>query len=98
MEWLHSLIYVGLSMSILSGVYLFADRASYLLTLPTFYMKMALVGALILNSLVIGHHLPLATSQHFRDISRRQKSFLYISATVSTVAWVGIYFLAHTLN
>lgn len=98
MLWLHRLVGVGLTVSILSGAYLFSQLDGYLLTVPAFYVKVALVLTLVINAFVIGKHIWVAAEYSFANLRWSQRYPLLISGAVSTSAWIGVYLAAQFLG
>jgi hypothetical protein len=94
----HWFIWVGLTISVLTGVYLFLQSADYLLTLPAFYTKSVLVFALIVNSFVIGKHIDLAANKTFATTNKSERIHLAFSAVVSTIGWAGVVVAASMLG
>lgn len=86
---LHWAVGIGLGLMLGSGSVLFWPLREYLLSTPAFYIKMAFVLALIVNSFVIDKLMRLAIKQPFQSLSQDQKTKLYISGAVSTVCWLG---------
>ena len=79
----------ALTLMILSGIMLFWPAREYLITQPSFYIKMTFVVLLILNSFVIDTLMEVATRTPFREVSAGKKRFLMISGAVSLCSWVG---------
>lgn len=96
--WLHRLVGLGLAVSIATGALLFWASRDYLLTVPAFYVKVALVAALVVNSFVIGRHLAVATSQPFASLESSEKRRLFLSAGVSFGGWFGVIIAAQFLG
>lgn len=98
MHALHWSVWAGLAVSITSGIVLFTEASSYLLSQPAFWVKVTFVGALVVNSFVISHHLHAATSLPFRDVTPRTKRGMLISAGVSIVSWITVAIAATQLG
>jgi len=94
----HWFIWVGLGVSILTGVYLFMDASEYLLTVPAFWTKIILVIALVINSFFISRHINLAETKLFSETTSSERKHLFISAAVSVVGWVGVVVAAGQLG
>lgn len=90
MRTLHSVIWAGLLIMIVSGGTMFLSYREYLLTVPAFYIKMSFVLALIVNAFVIGKHLHIACERSYASLSREERQPLFISGAVSTISWIGV--------
>jgi hypothetical protein len=93
----HYLVSAALATIVVSGIYLFWPMRDYLLGQPLFYLKMFFVLALILNSVVIGKMLHIATLKPFHILTRKEKFPLMVSGTISTLSWVGAILAALVL-
>jgi hypothetical protein len=93
----HRWVWVGISVSMVSGFYMFWPVREYLLTQPTFLLKVALVLMLFLNALFIGKHMLLATTQPFAALAPQQRRTLLVSGAVSTLGWVSVATLGFLL-
>ncbi len=91
---LHKRAWAGLGLMIITGAVLFSSNASVLLTSIPFWAKMFCVLALIINGLLIGKLLHIATEKKFIDVDKNIKRKLYISGFVSTSAWITAMLLA----
>ncbi len=89
MTRIHTLMWWGLIIMIISGGLLFYPYKDFLATLFAFRLKMLFVVALIINSFYIGTVLPIATQKPFAEISLKQKLKLGISGAASAISWVG---------
>ncbi len=89
MVWLHYLVWIGLLIMIASGLVMFSTYQSYLLTLPTFYLKMSFVTALVLNGVFIQQHYLVATLREFCSLEISERWPLFISGIVSFLGWCG---------
>lgn len=98
MTWLHRIIGVGLAVSIVSGFFLFLSHAEYLLAVPSFYVKIGLVAALVVNAFVIGRHVDVASEKPFRLLTAAERRLLFVSGAVSTMGWVGVCMAAQLLG
>lgn len=94
MEALHVLAWIGLITIMLAGATMFSTYSEYLLTLPAFQLKMLFVVFLVLNAVVIGKHLKIATVRSFASLPRKERIVLLLSGAVSTTGWVGAYICA----
>ncbi len=86
---LHWAVGIGLGLMIGSGFALFWPMREYLLASPAFYVKMAFVLALVINSLVIERLMHVATTSPFKQLHDATKKKLLLSGTVSAVSWIG---------
>lgn len=86
---LHRGTWFGISLMIITGLFLFWPLRDYLLTRPQFYIKMAFVVTLIANSFAIEKLSHTATVKSFASLSTKEKLPLFISGAISTTSWVG---------
>ena len=98
MKWLHSLIWFGLSLSILTGATLFWEARDYLLSVPAFYTKLLFVVALVVNSFFIYRHLHIVSERSYNSLNVNEKTPLFISGGISTICWVGVVVAAQFLG
>lgn len=98
MKWLHKLIWLGLSISILSGLILFWGIKDYLLTVPAFYTKMLMLLALVINSFFIHRHLSVMSERTYKSLNGQEKNVLLINGGISTTCWVGAVVAAQFLG
>ncbi len=94
---LHNTMGVALTLMILSGLLLFWPAREYLITRPSFYIKMTFVLVLILNAFVIDHLMTVAQHMPFRDVPPSKKRFLLLSGAVSLASWLGAATMAFFL-
>jgi hypothetical protein len=87
---LHHLTWVGLGGLIVSGVILLLPMLSYALSLPLFQIKLLLVAALVLNAVLIGRLMPIATELPFAQVSTQQRIQLFVSGVISSASWITI--------
>lgn len=85
----HLFVWLGLGGLIVSGFFMFWPGRNYYFSDPTFLVKMGFVAALIINSFVIDVFLKVAAEKPFAEVSKNQKTGLFISGGASMVAWVG---------
>lgn len=95
---IHRSLYIGITVMVLTGIYLFIPSRAYLLYETAFFIKMFFVATLIINSLCIGKFLPLATKTAFQDLSTNKRFVLLLSGTVSTCCWLGTIVAANQLG
>lgn len=100
MHWLHHLLTLGLTISILTGAYLFFANLDYFsaVIVPAFYVKVCLVMMLVINAFVISKHMDVATERPFKSLTKAEKIPLFISGAVSTIGWVGVFTLAQFIG
>ena len=91
---LHFLIFAGITSSIATGVLLAQPTIAYWLTQPEFLLKIFFLFTLLINSIIINHHLKLATTHSFQSLDRNQQTRLLASAFVSTISWVSIVMIS----
>lgn len=84
----HYRISIGLGLMVVTGLLLFWPMREYLLTRPQFYVKMAFVVTLIVNSFVIAYLQKIPTVKSFSSLSPQEKLPLFISGGISTVCWI----------
>lgn len=84
----HYRILVGLALMICTGFLLFLNYSEFLLTRPQFYVKMSLVGALVVNSFVVSYLQETAITRSFDSLTFKEKLPLLISGAISTVCWL----------
>jgi len=84
----HYSISVGLGLMVVTGLTMFWPLREYLLTRPQFYVKMAFVTTLIINSFVIGSLQKKATTRTFSSLSFKEKRALFITGGISSACWV----------
>lgn len=89
----HKATWIGLILMIVTGVLLFLP-AQARIVYPQFYIKMGFVGALLINSIVIGKLSKTPTIKTFASLSTKEKIPLFISGAVSTISWVGAALMA----
>lgn len=95
---LHLLVYIGLGGMVLTGLTMFSRDSEYLLSNPLFLSKMVFVGALIVNSFLIGKHIKVASEQSFAELGGREKTKLVVSGVVSGACWLGAMLLGFSLE
>ncbi len=84
----HYRVWAGLGCMILTGFFLFWPLHEFLLTRTQFYVKMAFVTTLIINSFVIGYLQETAITKSYVSLSFKEKLPLFISGAVSTACWI----------
>lgn len=85
----HQLVTIGLSGLVLTGLYLFWPVREYLFAQPLFWLKMAFVMALLINSFFIERLMPLAGRYEFSRLHNGQKLGLLLSGAISSASWLG---------
>ena len=95
---LHDVVGVGLVVSITSGFILFLPLREYLVTVEAFWVKLAFVLVLIINSFVIARHLHIPTSRTFVSLTKRERRPLLISGAASAVSWAAVFASALLLD
>lgn len=86
---LHHLVWLGLTLMIGSGFVMFLSYKDFLLVTPVFYAKMFFVAALIVNALVIGKCMHVATVRPFSELTSKERLPLVVSGGISTLSWIG---------
>lgn len=97
MRFFHIAAWLGLSIIILAGFFMFLNESSYLLAKTAFKLKMFFVACLVINAFVIGSHLMIATVRPFASLTLKEKMPLLISGAVSTTCWIGAFISAKFL-
>lgn len=90
----HWVVSVGLAGLILSGLYLFWPMRDFLLGSPLFWLKIAFVAALTINSFVIDYLMHTASHTPWRHLSFGQRVPFIVSGAVSTLSWLGAFGVA----
>jgi len=85
-HWIVTTALLGL---IYTGLLLFWPLRDYLLTQPLFLLKLALVAALLINSMVIERLMHVAAYRPYASLTTGQKVPLFISGAVSSASWAG---------
>ena len=85
----HLLTWVGLISLITTGAVLFYPMRDYLLREPLFIMKILLVAVLLVNGVLIGRLMRIASERTFASLNLKEKSQLLISGGASFVGWTG---------
>ena len=94
----HWVIWAGLSLMIISGALMAYPLWEYLRTVPAFYVKMFFVLALVVNGVVIGKHVAVASVRPFASLESNAKRALIISGLVSSTGWIGAFIMAGLLG
>lgn len=87
----HWVVSLGLAGLVLSGLYLFWPMRDYLLNQPLFWIKMAFVAALIINSFFIEYLMHTASHTPWRELSMGERLPFIVSGGVSTLSWLGAF-------
>ena len=95
---LHSYVWLGLFVMIFTGVLLAYPYQEYLRSYWPFLAKMSFVLALLINGVVVGKLMKIATVKPFRELTNREKMPLFVSGAVSTLSWAGAILMATLLN
>lgn len=85
----HQLVWIGLTVIILSGATLAARAWSYYLDNPVFILKMGFVAILVMNAFAIGTIAKKATTTAFTDLTKEEKWTLLTSGGLSVIGWLG---------
>jgi small-conductance mechanosensitive channel len=73
---------------VLTGFMIFWPMREFLLSRTQFYVKMAFVLTLFINSFVIGKLQVIATKRTFASLTPQEKVPLFLSGAVSTTCWI----------
>ena len=98
LQMLHNAVSTGLLVSITSGFIMFLPLREYLVTVEAFWVKLAFVLVLIINSFVIARHMHVPTSRTFTSLTKQERRPLLISGAVSTISWIIVFASALLLN
>lgn len=93
LELFHWLVWLGLGGMIVTGMFLFIPRRDYLLGDPTFYIKMAFVGFLVVNATIIGKLMHIATQKGYKELSTKERNTLVASGLISFSSWTAAVIL-----
>ena len=96
--WSHRLVWLGLITMITTGVIMVTPRWEHFLADPVFYIKMGMVGVLMVNGFAIGKLSHVATQTPFANLLPEQKRTLLLSGSLSAIGWIssaliGFFFL-----
>ena len=89
LEWLHSLVGVGLAAIIATGGLLFLRSPQFYLGQTDFIVKMVFVLALAVNGFFVGSMVHHASTSPWRQLSWRARLPFLISGGVSVASWAG---------
>jgi len=98
MGYIHRGMYIGLGIMIVTGVYMFLPIREYLLYETAFQIKMGFLGALLLNSVVIGKLLHISTTHTFTSLSRKTQCIFLLSGGASGASWFSVIVAANLLG
>lgn len=90
MKKLHDNVFYGLIGMTITGIGLYLLLQEKLSASPAFKIKMALVGVLFINSLIIYKLMPTASEKKYSELSTKEKLPLILSGVVSTLSWIGV--------
>lgn len=93
----HWIVSIGLAGLILSGLFMFWPSRTYLMGETVFWIKMAFVTALVINSFFIEYLMHTATRRSFTSLSRGEKVPFILSGGISTLSWLGAFTAAFFL-
>jgi hypothetical protein len=97
LERVHLLMWIGLGGMIVTGVIMAQEHIALYLQQPYFIAKMAFVGLLFVNGIVIGYLSPIASTKAFVSVPLREKIVLAMSGAASLGGWVGAFVMAKLL-
>lgn len=90
----HWIVSLGLAGLVLSGLYLFWPMRDYLMAQPLFWLKMAFVAALIVNSFFIEYLMHTASHTPWHRLSIGERVPFIVSGGISTLSWLGAFLAA----
>ena len=88
-ELLHQLTWIGLTLLVVTGFFLFYPARNFLLKNPVFAIKMIFVALLIGNGFIIGKLSRVAKTKSFVSLQKGEKAKLLISGAISATSWIG---------
>ncbi len=98
MKRIHYATWTGLLIMIGTGIAIALPLKDFLLTNTAFFFKMFFVSALVLNAVVIGFLMKVATERAFASLSLRERIPLLVSGGVSTAGWIGAVVSAFSMG
>lgn len=90
----HRYAWRGIALMILTGALAFSFHYTEFLAKWQFHTKMGVLLALVINCVVINRLMKNASETSFKNLPKKAKVSIIISATVATLSWVGILLLA----
>jgi flagellar motor component MotA len=90
----HKLALWGFLLICVSGFLLFFPMKDFLLKDTVFIVKMVFVVAVGINGLFIGKLSQIAINKSFVEISKKEKTVLFLSGAISTISWISAGVLA----
>jgi len=94
---MHIFVWLGLAVVISTGAYMAYPLREYLFHHPPFIGKMTFVGLLLVNGVVIGKLMRIATKKRFAELTNGERTALFMSGAVSAISWLGALTLAFFL-
>lgn len=94
---LHWIVTIALAGLLITGLLMFWPMRVFLMSEPQFWLKMSLVGVLLINSFFIEIFMHTSTTHPFRSLTFAQKAPLFVSGGVSVACWLGAATLAFFL-
>ena len=88
---MHYIVSTGLMVSVTSGFLLFLPLSKYLVTVEAFWVKMAFVAVLIINSFVIARHMNTPATRTFLSLTKQERLPLVISGAASAISWIMVF-------
>lgn len=85
----HALVWAGLAGMIISGILIALPRWMFLLQEPAFYIKLGLVGVLLVNAFAISELSVHATEVPFKELPKEKQRVLIVSGALSGMGWIG---------
>jgi hypothetical protein len=82
------LVWVALSILIISGFLMFFPYREYLLQEAVFQIKLFFVATLLINGLFIRKLMRIATETPFASLNAKEKMKFLVSGGVSLIAWI----------
>ena len=98
MSRIHTALYIGLGIMLVTGAYMFLPLQNYLLHTTAFQVKMGLLAVLVINSLFIGKPLHISTTNSFASLDKKMQLTLLLSGGISAASWLGIIVAANLLG
>jgi hypothetical protein len=92
--WSHWLVFLGLTLLIVTGIMLTVRAWDVFLSDPFFYTKIAFVATLFINGIFITSLMNKAMVTPYVLLSRSEKRLLLSSGAISTMSWVATIAIA----
>lgn len=88
LKWAHRLVWTGLILMIITGVFLTIPAWEFRLSDPVFYAKMGFVLVLLMNAVAIGKLSKKAAYAPFAKLTKEEQTTLLVSGGLSALGWI----------